>query len=199
MTALFVGETLSGMLPGFAGLAQGIEGDQCVNDTRESNKTHSIPNNNVGNFGPSVFFMFLFAMMFLCGLAFLALNYMPFAKKQHVVNDIARIVPQRAVSEEERQSLLGVDILDDNSRNVISKTPEQSDHPYQRRTWHEFIYLLIIQAWINCLANGVLPSIQAYACKPYGNKAYHLGRLVMYHGCTHPYKPRGVCCCFSCH
>lgn len=177
MTALFVGETLSGMLPGFVGLAQGIGEHHCVKNT--TNKTHAVPQNAKEIFGPSAFFLFLFGMMCLCAIAFLVLNYMPFAKKQHVKvqNKMARGLRQRAVSEEERQSLLGVDFHDGNSRDDVTETqPGIADHPCRRRTRQEFVYFLIVQAWINCLANGVLTSIQAYACKPYGNKAYHLGK-----------------------
>ncbi|KAG6938500.1 solute carrier family 52 member 3, partial [Chelydra serpentina] len=35
-----------------------------------------------------------------------------------------------------------------------------------------FIYLLV--AWVNSLTNGILPSVQAHSCLPYGNMAYHL-------------------------
>jgi len=37
-----------------------------------------------------------------------------------------------------------------------------------------FIYLLILQAVVCMLSNGVFPSIQSYSCLPYGNSAYHL-------------------------
>ncbi|XP_072938888.1 uncharacterized protein [Epargyreus clarus] len=40
-----------------------------------------------------------------------------------------------------------------------------------RPTW---IAVLVLMAWLNALMNGVLPSIQSYACKPYGTRAYHL-------------------------
>ncbi|XP_031567042.1 solute carrier family 52, riboflavin transporter, member 3-B-like [Actinia tenebrosa] len=171
ITALFVGETLSGMLPGFIGLAQGI-GEQQKCFTNTTNNTHTVSQNAQENFGPSAFFLFLFGMMCLCAVAFLILNYMPFAKTQHVKVPLTRGLRQRAVSEDERQSLLGVDFLD---RDDVSETcPGIFGRSCRRRTWQGFIYLLVIQAWINCLANGVLTSVQAYACKPYGNKAYHL-------------------------
>ena len=34
-------------------------------------------------------------------------------------------------------------------------------------------FLLLIQVWINALSNGVIPSIQPFACIPYGNNVYY--------------------------
>ena len=37
-----------------------------------------------------------------------------------------------------------------------------------------FFALLFMQAWVNGLSNGVIPSIQSYATLPYGDTAFHL-------------------------
>lgn len=156
--ALMIGETLSSMIPGFVALAQGLGGDDsCSNKTNNSTNIHD----NI-NFSPNVFFIFLFLVMVTCGAAFIALNYLPTAKKQHV-----RPLPL----------IMDASIHDSDEEEEILIKPTH-DHLNNRCTYKLFIYLLVINAWINCLSNGVIPSIQVYACKPYGNKAYHLGRYL---------------------
>jgi len=166
MSALFVGETLSGMLPGFIILAQGIDGDKCANNGTTINTTSLHENIN---FSPNSFFLVLFAMTVVCGVSFLALNYLPTAKKQKVKITNTKILRHRAVSEEERESFLGTDTT--NSCGVVS-----GEQLNRGCTFKLLVYLLAIQAWINCLDNGILPSVQDYACKPYGNKTYFLGK-----------------------
>lgn len=157
ISALMVGETLSSMLPGFVALAQGVDaGTSC------SNVTNSTIVHNSVNFSPNLFFIFLFLLMVICGAAFLALNYLPIAKKQHVQKfSISNISDDLEQLDEETECLI--------------KTQEK---PINKCNFKLFIYLLIINAWINCLSNSVIPSIQVYACKPYGNEAYHLGESV---------------------
>ncbi|XP_067018692.1 solute carrier family 52, riboflavin transporter, member 3-A-like isoform X2 [Acropora muricata] len=84
ITALFVGETCSGLLPALVALGQGI-------NSGSKNHQSNVTNNSLSKytakddglkFGPEGFFFFLFSMMLVCGLAFGALNYLPVAKRQ---------------------------------------------------------------------------------------------------------------------
>lgn len=161
ISALMVGETFSSMLPGFVALAQGVgyDDNSCSNKTDKTNNSTTVHDNI--NFSPNVFFVFLFLMMITCGAAFLALNYLPIAKKQHV-----RKLSINKTSNDLEQ-------LDKETESLI-KTPEKQ---INKCSFELFIYLLMIIAWINCLSNSIIPSIQVYACKPYGNQAYHLGEL----------------------
>eukprot|EP00058_Branchiostoma_floridae_P019466 XP_002604956.1 hypothetical protein BRAFLDRAFT_92596 [Branchiostoma floridae] len=132
LTSYFIGEGMSGLLPSLVALGQGN------------------------------FFWFLFAMMLICGIAFVLLNHLPLAKKEHVgaVN--------ATDSQNDGFSNLGHSSVADDHREdcLITKKRGLSRGGY--------IYLLCVQAWVNALSNGVLPSIQSYSCLPYGNTAYHL-------------------------
>ena len=46
----------------------------------------------------------------------------------------------------------------------------------------DYMVLLLLTAWVNGLANGVLPSIQSYSCLPYGIDVSYfvIGVLVVY-------------------
>ena len=37
-----------------------------------------------------------------------------------------------------------------------------------------YFYFLLLTGWMNAITNGILPSIQSYACLPYGSQPYHL-------------------------
>ena len=179
MSALFVGETSSGLLPAFVALAQGIHSGStnCSKNATDS-KSQFI---SQLRFAPEGFFFFLFAIMVVCGMAFLALNYLPVAKRQHVRESRIKTT---GYSNSATQPL-----FDDTTRSLYQSsstsdsTPQDSymtDQSSNSRifSWCEvnILFLLCIQTWINCLSNGVLPSIQAYACMPYGDKTYHLGK-----------------------
>lgn len=183
MSALFVGETSSGLLPAFVALGQGINSKKvnCSANATEASSSNQTTKDNSGlRFSPEDFFFFLFAMMVACGLAFFALNYLPLARRQHVR------VRHSSTTVEESDSVTRP-LWDESSRSVIySSSTRTSTHEdfYMKDTsscrhrfsWCEphILYLLCIQGWINCLSNGVLPSIATYASEPYGDKTYHL-------------------------
>ncbi|CAM1310379.1 SLC52A3 (predicted), partial [Pycnogonum litorale] len=50
----------------------------------------------------------------------------------------------------------------------------QSNYALEETSALNFKLLLILQAWICFLSNGVLPSLQTYSSLPYGNTTYHL-------------------------
>lgn len=182
MSALFVGETCSGLLPSFVALAQGInsKSTNCSTNATNTSSGQEITGDDGLRFAPEGFFFFLFAIMIVCGVAFLALNYLPVAKRQHVRER------RQATTAEHSESItqpLCDESVDYSSVSTSSRSPQDSymrdrSNSSQIFSWSEvnIIYLLCIQAWINCLSNGVLPSIQAYASEPYGDNTYHLGK-----------------------
>lgn len=177
MSALFVGETSSGLLPSLVALAQGIEnGGTNSSKNTTDHKTHLIPQSR---FSPEGFFFFLFTIMVICGIAFLALNYLPVAKRQHV--------RQKQIKTRRNSNSSTQPLFDDTTRSRFQSTSTSDSSPQDSYLSHQsvnsdtfswcerhILLLLCIQTWINCLSNGVLPSIQAYASIPYGNKTYHL-------------------------
>ncbi|XP_067652216.1 solute carrier family 52, riboflavin transporter, member 3-B-like [Haliotis asinina] len=96
MTAYFIGEGFSGLLPGLMGLAQGAGRVACVNHTVTSNvtingstlveETYNVTPAYVdNNFSIEVFFAFIGGMIVTSGIAFTLLNYHPWCKREYAV------------------------------------------------------------------------------------------------------------------
>ncbi|KAM9786224.1 solute carrier family 52, riboflavin transporter, member 3-A [Neosynchiropus ocellatus] len=153
ITSYFVGEGLSGFLPGVVALAQGVGVARCVN------ASHAAGNESSGeewrlqteylppNFSTEVFFVLLTVMMCISSAAFVMLNRQP-----------------------RTYELSAQDLVPDaKPRDGGQKVEAVSDYSsYQLAV----IYLLVM--WVNGATNGVLPSVQTYSCLPYGTRAYHL-------------------------
>lgn len=159
LTSYLVGEGLSGLLPSLVALVQGVGGNPtCVNVT-VNGTTIIQPYYKDPLFSVEVFFAILFGMMCASLAAFVSLNFVPACKKEKVKN----------------LEKLEVRYSEAPSSNSTSPVPED-DEELQRRAISRRTYfvLLAAQAWVCCLSNGALPSIQSFACLPYGNTAYHL-------------------------
>lgn len=95
MTAFYIGEGLSGLIPGIVGLIQGVGSNpEC------KNVSFVVHNSTTGQnyteykieavyppplFSVEVFFFFLYAMLLVSGMAFTCLNFGSFCKKEMVV------------------------------------------------------------------------------------------------------------------
>ncbi|XP_046334673.2 solute carrier family 52, riboflavin transporter, member 3-B-like [Haliotis rufescens] len=94
MTAYFIGEGFSGLLPGLMGLAQGAGRVECVNHTVINNVTingtsfekeayHVRPSYVDNNFSIEVFFAFIGGMIVTSGISFTLLSYHPRCKREY--------------------------------------------------------------------------------------------------------------------
>ena len=96
MTAYYIGEGLSGLVPGLVGLAQGVGGDPvCVNTSRVIHNETTGENYTIWevvaeykdpNFSVDVFFFFLCALICTSGICFTFLNFAPFCQKETILN-----------------------------------------------------------------------------------------------------------------
>ncbi|KAJ1195369.1 hypothetical protein NDU88_004649 [Pleurodeles waltl] len=176
LTTYFIGEGLSGLVPGLVALAQGAGVVHCVNASQVLTITTS--NGSEGHklqawyqparFSVQVFFLFLGCMMATCLVAFFLLNHLPVVRRE-------RAKVRLQVNGREDSS--GVKIVE--VRPMISpvegiKGLGKSSFGAGTYTWPQVIYIFILLAWANALTNAVLPSVQSYSCLPYGSSAYHL-------------------------
>lgn len=175
ITTYFIGEGLSGFIPGVVALAQGVGMAKCVNSSETaanqtgenmwSLHTEYLP----PNFSTEVFFFFLAAMMCISLAAFVALNRLPRTYELSTEN----LVPDTAASVS-----LGLDNPGaETDGEAVKGQGEGPDHSRQANTKHTvyqltFIYFMVV--WVNSATNGLLPSVQTFSCMPYGNLAYHL-------------------------
>ncbi|XP_078608013.1 riboflavin transporter 2-like [Branchiostoma floridae x Branchiostoma japonicum] len=200
----FIGEGMSGFIPSLVALGQGVGGNpDChnvsiiINSTLVNGTVKNITEyTNVyitkePNFTTENFFWFLFAMMLICGIAFVLLNHLPLAKKEHVgafnasQNDgfsnlgleMETTEPNGSVKANESDTVSdGADRKNVKDHNSVDDDHREDCLVTKKKGLSQggYIYLLCVQAWVNALSNGVLPSIQSYSCLPYGNTAYHL-------------------------
>ncbi|XP_053704952.1 solute carrier family 52, riboflavin transporter, member 3-A isoform X1 [Synchiropus splendidus] len=155
ITSYFIGEGLSGFVPGVVALAQGVGAARCVNASHVGGNESSADEWRLQtqylppNFSTEVFFILLTIMMCISLAAFVMLNRQPRTYE---------LSAEDLVPDAKHQ-----DGSQDKNKTVVSDYSS-----YQLA----FIYLLVM--WVNGATNGVLPSVQTYSCLPYGNRAYHL-------------------------
>ncbi|CAG2121184.1 unnamed protein product [Medioppia subpectinata] len=172
LMSYLIGQGLSGLIPSIVAIIQGIGGNpECVAPTAGANTT--VAHYPEPRFSVSVFFIFLLVMVLLSWFAFVLLNHLKACQSERVTHkDDSEVENQlKAVTETVRSdssSDKGSDELQLNSESFLNRS---NDRNISRNA---FAGLLLTQAYICALTNGVLPSIQSYSCLPYGNTAYHL-------------------------
>lgn len=148
-------------------------------------------------FSADGFFFFLVVIMIICEVCFILLNYLPKAKMEHVKPKES--LPNKKISKDEHKPLEGriryhsetdhdphellelelTSAVDKDSQSslvsesVYTQTVEDTnDSP--TLSMKLLLLVLVLQAYLNAVFNGVIPSILSYACLPYGEKTYHL-------------------------
>lgn len=182
LTTYFAGEGLSGLVPALVALIQGVGVVHCQNATLSgvaNINTSILPDKleaiyQPAKFSVQIFFVFLTAMMVVCLVAFILLNYHPAVAREqkndlYFSGDLApgkieQNVSLHAQTPEQKPMI---------SPETVRNEPKSS---FGRGTYStlEVGFIFIVLAWVNALTNAVLPSVQSYSCLPYGNKAYHL-------------------------
>lgn len=154
-------------------------------------------------FSVDVFFLILFLLLCCSGLAFTALNFLPYCKKERLYNN-EYIIPARVVNyqkssnesssgaysekpnpdaEESGRSNSQVeepsrDLELSTAQNILHVNPpdnsDEKDSATEGLGFWQYAFLLGVISWVNGLTNGVLPSTQSYSSLPYSNMAYTL-------------------------
>ncbi|XP_065103244.1 solute carrier family 52, riboflavin transporter, member 3-A [Paramisgurnus dabryanus] len=177
ITTYFIGEGLSGLVPGLVALAQGVGMSECVNVSYVPNnltepgqptfvvETRYLP----PNFSPEVFFSFLAVMTAISLGAFFMLNRVPrtfeLSSENLVPDDVATVSKGLESPVELTACTNSEEKFEKKTRLLL---PVTLDSSYRLA----FMYLLVV--WVNGVTNGLLPSVQTFSCMPYGNMAYHL-------------------------
>lgn len=187
LTTYFVGEGLSGLVPGLVALLQGVGQVHCQN-LPEAATVNTTTNTSTAldseklqaiympaKFSAEVFFFFLSAMMAVSLGAFILLNCLPAVVREcraelHFGGD---------TSIKRRDQSLSMQSQSPEQKPMISVPQSNSWEPrssFGSGTYSntEVVFIFVVLAWVNALTNAVLPSVQSYSCMPYGNKTYHL-------------------------
>lgn len=171
ITTYYIGEGLSGFIPGVVALAQGVGMAKCVNSSETAgNHTGSLHTEYLPpNFSTEVFFFILAAMMCISLAAFVALNRLPRTYELSTEN----LVQDTVVSVRSYLYNSGAD-LDGGSVKNNGEAVAQGRHLVAKPSVYQLTFIYFLVVWVNSATNGLLPSVQTYSCMPYGNLAYHL-------------------------
>lgn len=187
LTTYFVGEGLSGLVPALVALIQGVGVVHCQNatlsgaDNKMDNASTTVDSGALvaiyqpAKFSAQIFFIFLSAMMVVCMVAFVLLNYHPAVARERK-NDLYF---SEDLTSGKREQSMSLHAQTPEQKPMISPMESIRREPrssFGRGTYSttEVVFIFIVLAWVNALTNAVLPSVQSYSCLPYGNKAYHL-------------------------
>lgn len=165
ITALYIGESFCGLLPGLAAIIQGSPVVVCnsTNHTGANENSTSQPSDAGLLFSASTYFIILLAMMLFSGFAFLALNFLPFAVNEQCVEVITNHVAQQCNGQTDRKELIN----DEREPEVKFGSPCLSSR--------RLVILFFTQAVVSSFTFGILPSLSPYAFESYGMASYHLG------------------------
>lgn len=154
IVSCLVGEGLSGLLPNLIALIQGAGGDPWCNNSTLLNDTklkyevlRSQP-----RFTTDTFLIINSILLLMSLMSFIGLNKLKIAKCE-------RVKPQ-----------------DTTDTRPTDTTPPSSyiTNSQWNLSNNNYILLMIMTGIVCFLGHSTLPSIQTYACLPYGNVAYHL-------------------------
>lgn len=176
LTTYYIGEGLSGLIPALVAMVQGVGIMECVNASQiirsnetqlrylnasERNIDYLVPHYHPANFSVEAYFFFLTAMMVVCLVAFLLLNYHP-----AVIQERPDTKPDSSWKNRrnEQKPMIG-------SQKGLEEP--RSKFGSGRYTWLQVVYIYVTLAWVNALTNTLLPSVMSYSCLPYGNQAFH--------------------------
>lgn len=193
MTALFIGEGLSGIFPSMFALAQGV-GIPHSNSNTTDNMTEDLyaaTNTSTTsvqvNFSPQVYFFLLTGLLVVCGLSFGMLQVLPQANHfKKTRND-----PIKSPESQRKDSIESDDHpMEGNASAQLSDTDPlifgaTNQHPNLTLSQkcagvlcfqgaHRQIHLFIMQAVISFLGNGAINTVSYFAFACYGPLTYLL-------------------------
>lgn len=183
LSALYIGEGLSGLLPSLFAFSQGS-----VNNSILCGYNYTGHDTLGIRFSPNIFFIFLGGMMLLSGMSFLALITFPVVRK-HMVNGTWRQAELEGKQDIQRDNLhhhreqydpltnSQSDATESDSNVSFSggrETPSQLHFTELCRIVWSDAALYICLSILSFLTNGSLSAVSSFAFRPYGNSIYHI-------------------------
>lgn len=178
ITSYFIGEGLSGFLPGLVALAQGVGMSSCVK-MYETNFSEPVLENFTvitqylpPNFSTEVFFSILTLMMIISLSSFILLNHVSWTftlSTNYLVPETNAVVSVSGALDNQ-----GTDGPRTKSQECDEDNKPMSLKEKEYFSSYELVFIYSMVLWVNCTTNGLLPSVQTFSSMPYGNVAYHL-------------------------
>jgi riboflavin transporter 2 len=153
LSALYIGEGLSGFLPSIIALVQtvGIDTNSASSNQQSPYQNCSL-NVTSTRFSVNAYFGTVTCLILASAVGFLLLNVLPIIKKLKTTTS----------SDSQTQGLL---------------QEKSAHHPHtvtgkQPTFWsRKLMLLLTLEVWLNGMSNGVIPAVSSYAYTPYGPTA----------------------------
>ncbi|OWF46794.1 solute carrier family 52, riboflavin transporter, member 3-B-like [Mizuhopecten yessoensis] len=163
ITAFFIGQGMSGLLPSVVALAQGVGSMTCENVTSSDENQNVtdyvlIPVYHTPFFSVEQFIFFLFSTTLVCLISFTLLNTLSCCKREYTST-----CRDKGITED--------DVYIETEDNQLSQRKPEDD--LRAMTPISLAGFLILNLLINVIANGCLPPVQTYSCLPYGTDIYH--------------------------
>ncbi|XP_075701603.1 solute carrier family 52, riboflavin transporter, member 3 [Rhinoderma darwinii] len=187
ITTYFIGEGLSGLIPGLLSLIQGVGMMKCNNVTRNENATQGWQNSTdsgyyietqyfPANFSVQVFLFLLSIMMVFCLVAFFFLTRLSQKDSNASLLQSTVTLNSYSTTDVNQSGNMRSSDTSKSTEDIIPSdgTSSDLDNYKEKYSWGRYAVIYFLTGWVNALTNGVLPSIQTYSCMPYGNLAYHL-------------------------
>nr|XP_006814313.1 PREDICTED: solute carrier family 52, riboflavin transporter, member 3-A-like [Saccoglossus kowalevskii] len=109
------------------------------------------------------------------------LNYLPVCKREQVkragIDKNLRLIYRKCADNGDQVVMDDIHYYDRSTKTIESdfEIPatgkSKANSSMNTCSW---VYMLLLEAWVNALMNTVMNSIQTYSTLPYGNVAYHL-------------------------
>lgn len=199
LSALYIGEGLSGVIPSILALIQGSVNNtlHCIDGGSEG--YHGIETLGI-RYSPSIFYILLSILLIVCGLAFTGLLILPVIIKllkrqsinivsttedQPVINCVKEYKPLVKEEEKEEEEVDNSEVVDESDHTMEEKEIEQFELELPCKKSHSILSQILSIIWcqrtplvcvllIGFITNGSLSSIAPYAFGHYGNTIIHL-------------------------
>ena len=156
LNALYLGESLTSLLPSILASIQGVGGEPICRE----NSTY--PEYSSPRFSVQIYFWIFVGIIFLSLLAFLILEFSKIAKSYQILSfyDSSRIASSYELS------------MQIEPKSITLTTPVSMPN-------NVFYVLLTIGFLVSIILFGILPSITTYAVLPYSQRAYYISSLLL--------------------
>ena len=163
LTAVFLGEGLTGLPPSLLALIQGV-GSEPLCALNNSNDTVVQPKFTEPRFSVTVFLFLIAGIIGLSLVAFLLLRCTNIVALAHAT-DAVNVTPTETRGDE----LVPM---------VAIVQPSSAARPTTSMTRRAFLVLLALNTLNSMILYGFLPSLSTYSVLPYGQKAYYYSTLL---------------------
>lgn len=181
VTALYIGEGISSLLPSLFALLQGT-GDsshECFNSTTNSTLTNIAWSNSTielnlneskkkPRFSISTYFWLLLSTLIVSFLAFLVLEFYPGFRKERISNKHTSS-PSHRYSIDSKADKQESPLIRKRKRSTIYKAKQAN----KKKNLDKFVLFTAI-TFISFVLYGILPALSSYSAMPYGSKIMHL-------------------------